>query len=1071
MLKNFSVGLLLISIGAGLFAAPPHSWDSKPDSYFWRVDKENKVRFLPPHDRGWKNADYKKPKVAPSRPIPRVAFGSGYDHPGYGSFDKVSIPLELLEESGYSRNQAEIRVGVPFPRYGIYSLKNMRVINPDKKEVPAQFSELSRWPDGSLRFVLVSFNAGLKANQKQIWHLEAGKKINSAKKRKSIQVKETADRFEINTLAITAEISKKDFQLPVNVKFRNSRTPASFKGITMVGADGKIYRTSGAPDRIVVEEKGTEHVTILSEGKLLPEGKYGSYRYQVRMRFRLHSPVVKMDIALINADLEYEFFDFKELYCELDPGFAPKNIAAGLGKKSIHSRAIRQMSWNSVQIGSQKQNGTLQSWFCLASRDPKTRLSLAIGDAAKLWPKGVSLADNKFRIELLPPLPDKNFGKDFPQQVAYCFLNGNHRQKFGMKFTTPLLVDFSGGSLPVLAAEADLPVVAVLPQKWYEFCKVFAGADATVPGVDHRINEMLKFNDISAKDDIETGYFNYGDWYGERKRNWGNNEYDTPYSYFSQFVRTGNRKLFRLALAGARHQADTDTVHASPNARILGGMPYHSIGHTGTADYTIAYWSPTRAGINGFPNNGHTWLRGMISAWTLAGDARCMDSALLCGEQLYRQSWMQTKMASAPRVTAWMLTALCALYEVKPDPAYVTGAKNIFEMQLREQDFEHGGIWARRKPRLGENVKGQTTFMLGVIGISHVEYHRLFQDPRAVKSLRYICDWFVGNFVPHEVGYWYDAEWNHKRHTFVVCFVGPYTGSVLTYTANLTGNKKYIDVSDQLLKMQLSRGFGVKKDMSISMLQLNEWLGYRKLWTLSHPQDQFTYDMDLWYKEYLARQKPAFQARSKEPIIFRLTLKKAQGEIELKRTQLNVREAEIRLSDAAGKVIFSTKTERDAKLNSWKIPFKGKVGDVLNLTISDNDNAFWDLPVNDAYFAEAKLTPLYILRRPNLRRYFFKVPAGTKNFTVKVFPRNTGFTSGLVRRPDGSIAGFNEGCNYSTAGKLPTDADASKWWIRIPVKTNPDEVKQDSIWSVDYATAIDGGLAFEGIPNWISIVR
>ena len=91
MLNKFSVGLLLLSIGTGLIAAPPHSWDGKPDSYFWRVDQENKVRFLPPHDRGWKNADYKKPKVAPSRPIPRVAFGSGYDHPGYGSFDKFKI--------------------------------------------------------------------------------------------------------------------------------------------------------------------------------------------------------------------------------------------------------------------------------------------------------------------------------------------------------------------------------------------------------------------------------------------------------------------------------------------------------------------------------------------------------------------------------------------------------------------------------------------------------------------------------------------------------------------------------------------------------------------------------------------------------------------------------------------------------------------------------------------------------------------------------------------------------------------------------------------------------------------
>ena len=384
--------------------------------------------------------------------------------------------------------------------------------------------------------------------------------------------------------------------------------------------------------------------------------------------------------------------------------------------------------------------------------------------------------------------------------------------KWGTSFTEKISFRFGKNlSMDAAAAEADLPVVAVLPQAWYEKCRVFKGANATVPGLDHRIEEMLKYNALGAKEDIESGYYNYGDWFGERRRNWGNNEYDTAYSYFCQFVRTGNRKLYRLALAAARHQADTDTVHATPDPRILGGMPYHGIGHNGSADYTIAYWSPTRAGFTGMPNNGHTWLRGMLSAWMLTGEARCLDSALLCGEQLVRQSVYQTRMSDALRVTAWMLTGLCALQEAKADPAYVSAIRRIFDMQYREQDFKRGGIWAGPKGRLnGRN--GQTTFMLGVIGISHMEYHRLTGDPRALESLKYICDWFVGNFNPREVGYYYDSEWNFNYRNFVVCFVGPYTGSVLMYTANLTGNKKYVEVADQLLKMQLSRGFGVKKD-------------------------------------------------------------------------------------------------------------------------------------------------------------------------------------------------------------------------------------------------------------------
>ena len=69
----------------------------------------------------------------------------------------------------------------------------------------------------------------------------------------------------------------------------------------------------------------------------------------------------------------------------------------------------------------------------------------------------------------------------------------------------------------------------------------------------------------------EFGYFNYGDWYGERGHNWGNNEYDMAYGLFIHFARTGNRKAARLASASAQHQADVDIVHAYPDPYYIGG--------------------------------------------------------------------------------------------------------------------------------------------------------------------------------------------------------------------------------------------------------------------------------------------------------------------------------------------------------------------------------------------------------------------------------------------------------------------------------------------------------------------
>ena len=131
------------------------------------------------------------------------------------------------------------------------------------------------------------------------------------------------------------------------------------------------------------------------------------------------------------------------------------------------------------------------------------------------------------------------------------------------------------------------------------------------------------------------GYFNYGDWYGERGRNWGNNEYDFAHGHFLQFARTGNRDYFRVSLAAARHQADVDCVHAYPDPYYVGGNHEHSIGHTGMWTDRPRYGTWTwRYGSDTSADNGHTWSEGMVEAWFLTGDAPVMETALGLGEHI-----------------------------------------------------------------------------------------------------------------------------------------------------------------------------------------------------------------------------------------------------------------------------------------------------------------------------------------------------------------------------------------------------------------------------------------------------
>ena len=78
---------------------------------------------------------------------------------------------------------------------------------------------------------------------------------------------------------------------------------------------------------------------------------------------------------------------------------------------------------------------------------------------------------------------------------------------------------------------------------------------------------------------------NFGDWYGERRYNWGNSEYDTPYGFLLEYLRGGSGCYFTLGWQGAWHVADVDTCHYHTDPMKAGLQYLHTLGHVG--DYYV----------------------------------------------------------------------------------------------------------------------------------------------------------------------------------------------------------------------------------------------------------------------------------------------------------------------------------------------------------------------------------------------------------------------------------------------------------------------------------------------------
>ena len=90
---------------------------------------------------------------------------------------------------------------------------------------------------------------------------------------------------------------------------------------------------------------------------------------------------------------------------------------------------------------------------------------------------------------------------------------------------------------PSANAETNLPVVAVIDRDWYFRTKavegVSAGNDHSFDQYDRKMKQAVDEHWEFKLRQREFGYFNYGDWYGERGHNWGNNEYDMAYGIIS----------------------------------------------------------------------------------------------------------------------------------------------------------------------------------------------------------------------------------------------------------------------------------------------------------------------------------------------------------------------------------------------------------------------------------------------------------------------------------------------------------------------------------------------------------
>ncbi len=181
----------------------------------------------------------------------------------------ISLPVTVAEPSGAARTGEGVHSGIPFTKGTVKSLDDLILVDAQGKPVPVQFETLSKWEDGSQRWVLLNFRETLSANGAKTYTLHAGSPTESVTPPERVVITEADDVFSVNTGRIKFDIPIYSGSILSNIQRKDAA--GNWISVSKNGLDAIIWRTGvkyfrSRIENCTVESAGPLKAVIKIEG-------------------------------------------------------------------------------------------------------------------------------------------------------------------------------------------------------------------------------------------------------------------------------------------------------------------------------------------------------------------------------------------------------------------------------------------------------------------------------------------------------------------------------------------------------------------------------------------------------------------------------------------------------------------------------------------------------------------------------------------------------------------------------------------------------------------------------------
>lgn len=756
------------------------------------------------------------------------------------------VTLTVTEPSGVNRVDWPVTSGIPFARGEIAEATRIALFDEQNQEVLLQTDVVARWPDGSIRWLLLDFQAGLHADQTRTFTLRFGDEAQRAAIQDVVRV--TSDdagaRFETGPLSL--HLSSQSFRLFGDVRLDldgdavceddEQITTGDGADIVLTTPDGETFRADQGPAEITVEESGPLRACVRIEGSH-HAGDQRMFRYIVRLHAFRGKPFVKAQYTFVNDHEPVLMSKIKSLNLAiaLSRRAEAENV---LNRESMIEGRLLQIDDEHLQLNGQDAGRRGAGWAAVSNEH--FGAAAGVREFWQNWPKGLAVRPGRLLVGLCPEFPRDTYdGKPLTEdcQHSYYLRNGEYSFKIGVSRTHELWTTFFAGSPEVDKLDAfflavERPLIAQCsPQRICEteaHGKLLPADGAQFEGYDLLAGEFFDEHLRDRARVREYGLLNFGDWYNTAWDSWGNLEYDTSRIWFTQYHRTGDRRYFDRAEQAARHYLDVDVAHAvntqlqaypgSINMRP-GQVWAHSVGHTGgyysrwVKDHyeDEAPLKQKGAPQMGFWDHGHAWIGGVFDYYFLTGDRRAKDVAVLVSDTM--AECCPTPYTDHIRWIGWPLHLMLAAYDATGEEKYLAAATKQWQTLKDNFNPEKGfqvllAYGHCNQETEAKRCRGQNMYMLGFTLTGLARYHRISQNPDVLKALSVGIDQMIREAWSEERQSFYLTSCIHQRNSPPpgFCSATFHASEAFAYEAALTGNAEHRRIMQAALKTAIRAG-------------------------------------------------------------------------------------------------------------------------------------------------------------------------------------------------------------------------------------------------------------------------